>query len=164
MTLIEKIIRTEGHLIDSGLLRRVFDTVISDGGRFEGLDFTIGRNNDEFSRARIKINADDVVDMNTILLKLSTPGCVIDKEETVTLAPAPADGVVPPDFYSTTNHETFIQLDGSTIKVERLRMDGVIVVNLAGTGSAVAFVKKFRDVKKGDDIVVGDGARLRCVR
>ena len=155
MTLIEKIIRTEGHLIDSGLLRRVFDTVISDGGRFEILDFTIGRNNDEYSSARIKINADDVVDMNTILLKLSTLGCAIDKEEEVTLVPAPADGVVPPNFYSTTNHETFIQLDGSTIKVDKLRMDGVIVVSRPDTGLPTASVRKFRDVKKGDSIVVG---------
>ena len=141
MTLIEKIIRTEGHLIDSGLLRRVFDTVISDGGRFEILDFTIGRNNDEYSSARIKINADDVVDMNTILLKLSTLGCAIDKEEEVTLVPAPADGVVPPNFYSTTNHETFIQLDGSTIKVDKLRMDGVIVVSRPDTGLPTASVR-----------------------
>ncbi|MDH4155833.1 MAG: TIGR00300 family protein [candidate division Zixibacteria bacterium] len=155
MTLIEKIIRTEGHLIDSGLLRRVFDTVISDGGRFEVLDFTIGRNNDEFSRARIKINADDVVDMNTILLKLSTLGCVIDKEEEITLVPAPADGVVPPDFYSTTNHETFIQLHGTTIKVDKLRMDGVIVVGRDDVGLVTASVRKLRDVRKGDSIVVG---------
>ena len=40
---IEKIVVTEGHLIDSGLMRRIFDTIVSDDGEFEIIDFTIGR-------------------------------------------------------------------------------------------------------------------------
>ncbi|NOY89326.1 MAG: TIGR00300 family protein [FCB group bacterium] len=146
----EKIVYTEGHLIDSGLMRQIFDTIISDGGSFEILDFTIGKTNDEFSQARIKIFADDMVTMNTILLKLSNIGCHISKEETVELGDAPADGVVPSNFYSTTNHETSVRINGNWITVEKMRMDGVIVID----GNKAA-VKKFRDVKKGDKIVLG---------
>jgi lysine-ketoglutarate reductase/saccharopine dehydrogenase-like protein (TIGR00300 family) len=155
MPLIEKILTTQGHLIDSGLLRQIFDTIISDGGRFEMLDFKIGRNNDEFSTARMTVWAEDVVGMNTILLKLSTLGCVIDRVEEVLWGEAPSDGVAPGDFYSTTNHETSIQLDGRRLTVDNLRMDGVIVVDSSDQGSSTATVKKFRDIKKGDRIVLG---------
>ncbi|MEA3297752.1 MAG: TIGR00300 family protein [candidate division Zixibacteria bacterium] len=157
MTRIEKVINTEGHLIDSGIMRRIFDTIISDGGSFDIIDFQIGRNNDEFSRASLKISSPDVVIMNTILLKLSTLGCYVDKEEEVVLEEAPADGVAPPDFYSTTNQETSIRHDGRRFEVENLRMDGVIVV----TGNRTT-VKRFRNVKKGDRIVSGlSGIRVK---
>lgn len=150
MPTIEKTVVTEGHLIDSGLMRQVFDTVIADGGRFEVLEFKIGRNNDEFSTARLKVFCDDSDAMNTILLKLSSLGCRIDEEQAVRLGLSPADGVVPPDFYSTTNHETDIRINGGWVRVGNLRMDGVIVVD----GDS-ANVKKFRDIKKGDNVVLG---------
>ncbi len=150
MSRIEKVVRTEGHLIDSGLMRRIFDTIISDGGEFEIIRFDIGRNNDEFSRASLKIAAPDTVAINTILLKLSALGCMVDEEEPVRLGESPADGVVPPDFYSTTNQTTEIHHDGRWIPVENLRMDGVIVVE-----EHRAWVKKFRDVRKGDKVVLG---------
>jgi lysine-ketoglutarate reductase/saccharopine dehydrogenase-like protein (TIGR00300 family) len=150
MTELDKVISTEGHLIDSGLMRQIFDTVIADGGSFEILDFRIGRTNDEYSRAQLRIKAGDAASMNTILLKLSSLGCQIDQDEKVTLGTAPADGVVPPDFYSTTNHETLVRVNGDLLKVENLRMDGVIVVD-----GKRAMVKKFRDVKQGDQVVLG---------
>jgi len=150
MSTTEKIVTTEGHLIDSGLMRQVFDIIISDGGKFEVLDFKIGRDNDEFSKARLKINADDPVAINTILLKLSSIGCHIETDEQVTLKESPADGVVPSDFYSTTNHETQVRLNNSWVNVEKIRMDGVIIVS-----DHKALVKKFRDVKKGEKIVCG---------
>ena len=150
MANIEKTVIAEGHLIDSGIMRRVFDTIISDGGTFDISDFQIGRNNDEFSRACLKISTPDAVGMNTILLKLSALGCFIDKDEEVVLAEAPVDGVVPTDFYSTTNQGTSIWHAGRWLDVENIRMDGVIIVT-----EDSAFVKKFRDVKKGEQVVSG---------
>jgi len=147
---VEKIVATEGHLIDSGLMRRIFDTIVADNGRFEIIEFKIGRNNDEFSQARLKISSPDPVAMNTILLKLSSLGCVADEEDEVQLGAAPADGVVPPDFYSTTNQETMIRHDDRWLTVEKLRMDGVIVLE-----GKRAVVRKFRDVHKGDRVVLG---------
>ena len=141
MTNMEKVISTEGHLIDSGLMRQILDTVIADGGSYEILDFRIGRTNDEYSHAKLKIKAEDPTALNAILLKLSTLGCQIDKDEKVNLREAPADGVVPSDFYSTTNHDTLVRVNGDWLPVENLRMDGVIVVD-----GKRAMVKKFRDV------------------
>ncbi len=155
MGVVEKIVRTEGHLIDSGLMRQIFDTIISDRGQFEIIDFQIGRNNDEFSRAQIRVTTDDAVAMNTILLKLSSLGCLIDQEEEAVLGEAPADGVAPPDFYSTTNHQTQVRVNSQWVPVNGLRMDGVIVVNNPDNGACSAVVRKFRDIKKGERIALG---------
>lgn len=156
MAAFQKTVTSEGHLIDSGLMRQIFDTIIADGGQYEILDFQIGRNNDETSKAKLKISADDAASMNGILLKLSSLGCLIDRDHEVVLKPSPKDGVVPPDFYSTTNHETLVHVNSSWLKVENLRMDCAIVVK-----ENRAAVKKFRDVKKGDQIVVGlDGVKV----
>lgn len=76
--------------------------------------------------------------------------CLIFEENEVSLKPAPADGVVPPDFYSSTNHETLVRLSGGWSKVENLRMDCAIVVK-----GNKASVKKFRDLKRGEQIVIG---------
>jgi len=46
MANFEKTVSSEGHLIDSGLMRQIFDAIVADGGQFEILDFDIGRNND----------------------------------------------------------------------------------------------------------------------
>ena len=147
---IEKTVVTEGHLIDSGLMRRIFDTIVADNGEFDIIDFKIGRNNDEFSTARLKVSTPDSVAMNIILLKLSALGCMVDDEDEVRLGVAPADGVVPPDFYSTTNQETMIRRNDHWIPVEKLRMDGVIVFD-----GERAVVKKFREIKKGEKVVLG---------
>ncbi|UCC45431.1 MAG: TIGR00300 family protein [Candidatus Zixiibacteriota bacterium] len=163
MAAIVKNIRTEGHLIDSGLMSQIFDVIISDGGTFEVTDFQIGRNNDEFSKASLSVMCDDPVSMNTILLKLSSLGCSIDADNEVVLKPAPADGVVPPDFYSTTNHRTSVRVGGHWLEVKRLRMDGVVVVGSSpGKSMASAETMKFRDVKKDDAVVCGlSGIRVQ---
>ena len=150
MPVIEKTVTAEGHLIDSGIMRRIFDTIISDGGSFEIEDFQIGRSNEEFSQARLHITSPDAAGMNTILLKLSALGCQIDPERTVSLGEVEADGVAPPDFYSTTNQETFVHHDGAWLRVDNLRMDGVIVVS-----DGRAAIRKFRDLRRGDRVVLG---------
>jgi hypothetical protein len=43
----------EGHLIDSDIMRRVFDRVVEGGGAFEVQEFRVGRTNEEASYARI---------------------------------------------------------------------------------------------------------------
>ena len=150
MAFIEREIRAEGHLIDSGLMRRLFDVIVSDGGRFEILSFDIGRTNEDHSHVRLYVSAPDQAAMDRILLKLSALGCEVSGDQEVVLKPAPADGVVPADFYSTTNQVTRIRLDGTWLNVDRLRMDGVIVVK-----GRAAQVKKFRDVRQGEQVVCG---------
>jgi len=60
MAAFEKIVTSEGHLIDSGLMRQIFDAIISDDGEFQILNFEIGKTNQEPSKADLKIMAGDV--------------------------------------------------------------------------------------------------------
>ncbi len=53
-----EVVEASGHLIDSGLLNGIFDTVIRHGGTFEVLRFTIGRTNDEPSLLSMRVTAD----------------------------------------------------------------------------------------------------------
>ena len=77
------------------------------------------------------------------------------------LEAAPADGVFPEGFYSTTNLETFVRLDGRWVPVGRPEMDLGVKVDIAG-GTAVTVA--MADVRAGDMFVVGHGRRARRAR
>jgi lysine-ketoglutarate reductase/saccharopine dehydrogenase-like protein (TIGR00300 family) len=68
------------------------------------------------------------------------------------VAPAPADGVFPPEFYVTTNQQTFVRFGSNEIEVTPGIINSAVAVDRK-KGSARAV--KFFDVKKGDEIVVG---------
>src|SRR5207245_5837456 len=85
-------------------------------------------------------------------------GAEIPKKADAELAPAPAEGVFPRDFYVTTNQQTFVRFDGKEMEVRPAMMDSAISVDRKrGAARAV----KFFDVRKGDEIVVGhQGVRV----
>ena len=60
------------------------------------------------------------------------------------------NGVVPADFYSTTNLQTHVRVEGRWVEVERQRMDAVVVVH-----ESRAVCRKLRDVKAGDGVICG---------
>ena len=57
--MVHETVVLEGHLIDSDIMRRVFDRVVEGGGAFEVQEFRVGRTNDEGSYARIDVRAGD---------------------------------------------------------------------------------------------------------
>lgn len=150
-------VRVEGHLIDSGTLSRAFDHIIQAGASYEVLEFHIGRTNADASHAELAIHAPTDAVLDEILENLVDLGGIRLDAAEVECAPAEADGVVPDDFYSTTNHETRIRRGGRWIVVENQRMDSVIVVQ-----GDTAVCTKLRDVVRGQSIVVGT-AGIRVV-
>jgi lysine-ketoglutarate reductase/saccharopine dehydrogenase-like protein (TIGR00300 family) len=151
------VVQIEGHIVDSDILSEVFDLIIKGGGKFEIKEFVIGKTNVDTSTARLEISAPAAEKLELILNLLTARGCYIVSEETVTLKKAPKNSSVPDDFYSTTNHQTEIRINGRWVAVKNQRMDGVIVV----TGSK-AEVKKLREVIKGDLVVTGlQGIRVK---
>ena len=60
------------------------------------------------------------------------------------------DCCAPEDFYSTTNHRTLIRCEQNWLPVEDQRMDALIVVR-----DGLAFCRRLRDIKAGDQVVVG---------
>lgn len=150
-------VEARGHLIDSQLMTRIFDKVIEYGGQFEMLDFQVGRTNEEFSTARLRVTAPSQDDLTALLEELIPLGCQVTAERDAEVKTAPSDKCVPDDFYSTTNHKTAVRLKGEWRDVERQRMDAVLVVD----GPRVSCVK-LRDVKKGDRVVCGvSGIRVQ---
>lgn len=152
--MFSEIVEAEGHLVDSQILSRIMDRVIECGAAFEVLDFYLGRTNDEISRLKMRVNAESQALLEKTLEELVELGCYQDEIASANLKPAEADKVVPDDFYSTTNHRTFVRLQEQWLEVAHQRMDGVIVISGAGA-ELTAECRKLRDVRQNEMIVCG---------
>ncbi len=178
-----EIVEAEGHLVDSQILSKVMDRVIECGAVYEVLNFSLGRTNEQFSHLQLRVIAPSEEVLNKTLEELIELGCYQKQVHDVTLKPAPMDRVVPDDFYSTTNHRTFVRVAGSWLEVGKQRMDAVIVISGSADGTEPGAVatgsaqgtepeatgsglkvecRKLRDVKQGDQIVCGaHGIRIQ---
>ena len=142
--MVHQVVELSGHLIDSDILRKTFARIVEDGGEFEVLEFKIGKTNDEPSAARILVRASDPHRLDRILESLSYLGASTAVAD-ARFAPAEADGILPDDFYSTTNFETFVRSAGAWQKVHAQKMDCALVVR----DGAPTCVKQ-RLVKRGE--------------
>src|SRR5262245_59262109 len=104
-----EVVEAEGHLIDSQLLNAMFDTVVRHDSAFEVLEFRIGRTNDEASFVSMRVTSPGPAVLGELLAELVGLGCRVARVEDVHTTPADRDGCAPDDFYSTTNHQTFIR-------------------------------------------------------
>ncbi|MEY2501157.1 MAG: hypothetical protein QOI07_1491 [Verrucomicrobiota bacterium] len=141
-----------GHIIDSLILPKVLDQILTQGGEFKIGEIRIGQNRVDQSFARIDVSAPTHERLDDIVLRLRQHGAEVLEKKDVQLAPAPADGVFPKDFYVTTNQQTFITLDGAEIEVRPALMDCAVVVDRE---AAHAIARKFHEVRRGMEIVVG---------
>ncbi len=156
-----EIVEAEGHLVDSQILARVMDRVIECGAVYEVVDFQLGRTNDEFSHLKLRVSATTRETLDKTLLELVELGCYQAITEDALLKPAPFDKVVPEDFYSTTNHRTFVRAGGAWLEVANQRMDAVIILKDAPTGKT-AECRKLREVKAGEAVLCGKhGIRIQ---
>lgn len=153
---VSELVETEGHLIDSRLMTEIFDAVVKQGASFEVVEFAIGRTNDDFSRLKMRVTAPSAAIMQGLLEELLTFGCRTAGEVDAAIQPAPSDGCAPDDFYSTSNHHTWVRHAGEWLQVERQRMDAAIVIE---GGRAVC--RKLRDLHAGDQVVCSiEGIRV----
>ena len=148
--MVSEVVEAEGHLIDSQLLNVMFDTVVRHDASFEVLEFRIGRTNDEPSFVSMRVSSATPAALTDTLEELVGLGCRVARIEDAQTLAADRDGCAPDDFYSTTNHQTFVMHGGEWLKVDRQRMDAAIVIE-AGT----ARCRKLRDIRRGDVIVCG---------
>jgi len=144
------VVETQGHLIDSHLMERIFDTVVEFQGKFEVERFEIGRTNSDPSHLRLKIEAPTQESLIQILETLVSLGCSpVDSGEIETRI-IEKDRCAPEDFYSTTNHRTLVRRGQNWIEVENQRMDALVLIK-----NERAFCCKLRDIKAGDEVVTG---------
>src|SRR5574338_200166 len=145
-------IELRGHIIDSLILPKVLDQILTHGANFKITEVQIGRKRADQSFARIEVSTETAEALDELILRLRHQGAEVIKRADAHVAPAPADGVFPSGFYVTTNQQTFVRVDGKEIEVTPGIINSAIAVNQkTGTARAV----KFFDVKKGDSIVVG---------
>jgi lysine-ketoglutarate reductase/saccharopine dehydrogenase-like protein (TIGR00300 family) len=151
----QEVVEAEGHLIDSHLMERIFDTVVEYNGRFEVEQFEIGRTNADNSHLRLKVETENPADMEQILSQLLDLGCTPADSGQADLATVEKDCCAPEDFYSTTNNKTLVRHRGEWLEVDNQRMDAMIVVAGSDKGPNHAVCRRLRDLKKGDQVVIG---------
>lgn len=147
-------VEVTGHLMDSGILSRILDDIRDYGGDYVIDQFDVGHEATDPSSARITVEAENEESLQRLLMRLQTRGVnQIDPGEAV-LGVAERDGVLPDGFYSTTNLETRVHLDGTWYDVENPEMDCGLRVIEAAEGRRVRTVP-MSDVLTGMSIVIG---------
>lgn len=156
---ISEEITLEGHIIDSYILPRVWDSIMDSGGEFDLLEIRVGKTKEETSFARMKVFTDTPAQMDELMQALNELGAVIQSPHDAQTEPAPRDGALPDDFYSTTNLPTQVRLGGKWIQVANTEMDLAIVVRHEKNSAAMI---PMSEVKQGDAVVVGhEGIRVQ---
>ena len=70
-------ITLEGHIIDSGILSKVWGAIMDLGGEFDLQEIRVGRSKNETSFARMKITASSDAQLHRILTALQDDGADI---------------------------------------------------------------------------------------
>jgi len=157
-----EIVEVEGHIIDSLTLARVLDTIVGAGADYRMLDVEIGRSNEDTSRARLEVVAEDDAALAALLLELQTEGANPVDQGDAELVATDRDGVLPAGFYSTTNLPTTVRVGGRWVPVANPEMDCGLVVSTNGAEVAARTTPMHR-VRVGDLVVVGmQGVRVRA--
>jgi lysine-ketoglutarate reductase/saccharopine dehydrogenase-like protein (TIGR00300 family) len=145
-------VELQGHIIDSLLLPKVLDEILTHGGSYILKDIRLGQRQADPSYARIEVRATTTAALQEILDAIHDHGAVpVALGDCVTVA-ADIDGAFPENFYSTTNFRTQVRLGGEWIDVEDQEMDcGILVDAEGGAARCVPMVL----VHKGDLLVVG---------
>ncbi len=154
-------IELRGHIIDSGLFGRVLELVMDNPHAQYTIDnFSVGKTSVDESTARLTIVADDGARLEELLDKLRAIGATVTDDTDAVTEPAPRDGILPDQFYATTNLETEVRVDGRWIAAALPEMDCAIALEPAGPRTVAP-----SDVAAGARVVVGhEGVRVRAVQ
>ncbi|MEA2517160.1 MAG: hypothetical protein QOG16_998, partial [Actinomycetota bacterium] len=146
----------EGHIIDSLTLPKVMDEIVELGAAYEIVELQLGVKHEDPSFARIKVTHDDEDALTALIERLRQHGANPETVEDAPLVEADVDGAFPPGFYSSTNLETEVRVDGKWMRVVRPEMDCGITIE-----DGVARTVPMGDVRKGMTIVMrGLGIRV----
>jgi len=151
-------VELQGHIIDSLLLPKVLDEILTRGGSYVVREIRLGEKQTDGSFARLRVKADTAEALEDILDAIHDHGAVSTTTSDAVIEIADMDGAFPEHFYSTTNYRTQVRLQGEWIEVEDQEMDcGILVDAKLSSARCVAMVH----VRKGDRILVGrQGTRV----
>ena len=150
-------VQLQGHIIDSLLLPKVLDVILTHGGTYVIKDIKIGQRGSDPSHARLEVKAPTADRLHEILGIIHDHGAIPVHIADCTLVQADMDGAFPDGFYCTTNFRTQVRVGGQWLDVLHQEMDcGIVVDPAAHTARCVAMTA----VRTGYQVVVG----LRGVR
>src|SRR5438046_5430973 len=121
-------IELRGHIIDSLILPKVLDQILTHGANFKITEINIGRKRADQSFARIEVSAETGEALDELILRLRQQGAEVVERANTQVASAPADGVFPRDFYVSTNQQTFVCLHGMGIEVRAALITSAITI------------------------------------
>src|SRR5205085_8126306 len=122
----------------------------------------IGHTRKDPSRAVVTVSAKDDATLQSVVELIARSGATPINKIDAVLEKAPRDGVLPDDFYATTNLPTEILFHGHWLRVENAEMDCAIVVQPARLHPRARCVRMHR-VRKGELIVTGHaGVRVEA--
>ena len=150
--MVSETIELRGHIIDSLILPKVLDQILTHGANFKITEIDIGKKRADQSFARIEVSTETGEALDDLILRLRQQGAEVVERVNAQVASAPADGVFPSDFYVTTNQQTFVRFDGKEIEVQPAIINSAIALDRKKDAARAV---KFFDVKKGDEIVIG---------
>jgi lysine-ketoglutarate reductase/saccharopine dehydrogenase-like protein (TIGR00300 family) len=145
-------VEIQGHIIDSLILPKVLDEILTHEGSYVIKDIRIGQRQSDPSYARIEVRANSAERLRQILDSIHDHGAAPVAVRDCQTVPADMDGAFPEGFYSTTNFRTQVRLSGEWIDVEDQEMDCGILVDAEGTAARCI---PMTDVRIGNRIVVG---------
>lgn len=157
-------IELQGHIIDSLLLPKVLDEILTRGGTYTIKQIDLGKHQVDPSHARIEIRATSHKQLEEILRAVHEHGASPTDPRDCEYEPADMNGAFPERFYSTTNYRTQVHLGDDWIDVDDQEMDCGIVLDIPspltplpkGEGKEPkARCLAMVHVKTGDLIVVG---------
>ncbi|MHB8262407.1 MAG: ornithine cyclodeaminase, nickel-pincer nucleotide-dependent [Acidimicrobiales bacterium] len=154
-----EILELKGHIIDSLTLPKVLDTIIARGAEYGILEIEIGKTKQDPSRVLLEVTANSPELLDALLVDLHAQGANRQVTQEAILEQCSQDGVLPDDFYSTTNLPTKVLIAGQSLEVEYPEMDCAIVIreNASGsTASTQALALPMHRVRQGDGVVVKD--------
>jgi lysine-ketoglutarate reductase/saccharopine dehydrogenase-like protein (TIGR00300 family) len=150
-------VQLAGHIIDSLLLPKVLDAIVTRGGSYDILDMKVGQRSSDPSTARIAVRAPTQDRLQEVLNVIHAHGARPVHATDCVLTPADVDGAFPEGFYCSTNFKTQVRVGGEWLDVRDQEMDCGIVVDAAKVARCVPMT----DVRLGDRIVVGrQGVRV----
>src|SRR5262245_59378463 len=151
-------VELQGHIIDSLLLPKVLDEILTRGGSYVIKEIRIGQRQQDPSFAGVEVRAATAAALEEVLDAIHDHGAARVTQADCSVVPADMDGAFPENFYSTTSFRTQVRLGGEWIEVEDQEMDCGVVVDPDGPAARCLPMAL---VRKGMPIVCGrQGTRV----
>ena len=118
-----EVVRLDGHVVDSLLLPKVLDAIVDAGATYEILELEMGTTTLDQSHVRIRVSAADEAALDALLADVQVHGVNREDASDAELVAAPADGVLPAEFYPPRTWS--LGAGGGPLGAERAAGDGL---------------------------------------